>query len=164
MMDALQNPNSSMTSSYRSCEKKNDSVQSHLRVEQLWQTGVLLHSRLFTFHLGIHPAWLKFFLLSEILLFPFRQDQNTAFYLERKDKEFSLCKWFNRQLVSVRRLMMIIIQQTYFKNSDKSRAYAEYTIACAVDMITQYLQQILNMMMMCCVGIRNLNLLTYPLI
>ena len=163
-MDALQNPNSSMTSSYRSCEQKNDSVQSHLRVEQLWQTGVLLHSRLFTFHLGIHPAWLKLFLLSEILLFPFRQDQNTAFYLERKDKEFSLCKWFNRQLVSVRRLMMIIIQQTYFKNSDKSREYAEYTIACAVDMITQYLQQILNMMMMCCVGIRNLNLLTYPLI
>ena len=134
-MDALQNPNSSMTSSYRSCEQKNDSVQSHLRVEQLWQTGVLLHSRLFTFHLGIHPAWLKFFLLSEILLFPFRQDQNTAFYLERKDKEFSLCKWFNRQLVSVRRLMMIIIQQTYLKNSNKSRTYAEYTIACAVDMI-----------------------------
>ena len=91
MMDALQNPNSSMTSSYRSCEKKNDSVQSHLRVEQLWQTGVLFHSTLFTFHLGIHPAWLKLFLLSEILLFPFRQDQNTAFYLERKDKEFSLC-------------------------------------------------------------------------
>ena len=26
MMDALWNPNSSMTSSYRSCEKKNDSV------------------------------------------------------------------------------------------------------------------------------------------
>ena len=49
--------------------------------------GYLFHSRLFTFHLGIHPAWLKFFLLSEILLFPFRQDQNTAFYLERKDKE-----------------------------------------------------------------------------
>ena len=72
--------------------------------------GYLFHSRLFTFHLGIHPAWLKFFLLSEILLFPFRQDQNTAFYLERKDKEFSLCKWFNRQLVSVRRLMMIITQ------------------------------------------------------
>ena len=64
--------------------------------------------------------------------------------------------------------MMIIIQYTYFKNSNKSRAYAAYTIARAVDMITLYLQQILNMMkmmmMMFCVGIRNLNLLTYPLI
>ena len=39
---------------------------------------------------------------------------------------------------------MFIIHKNYFEIYDCLRAFSQYTVACELDMITQYLQQILG--------------------
>ena len=48
-------------------------------------------------------------------------------------------------IMQMKRLTLIIINQTYYENSDWSRVSSQYTIECEVDMITQYLQRLIIM-------------------
>ena len=50
------------------------------------------------------------------------------------------------RLWQMKRLTLIIINQTYYENSDWSRVSSQYTIECEVDMIIQYLQRLLSWM------------------
>ena len=45
----------------------------------------------------------------------------------------------------MKRLTLIIINQTSYENSDWSRVSSQYTIECEVDMIIQYLQRLIIM-------------------
>ena len=49
------------------------------------------------------------------------------------------------RLWQMKRLTLIIINQTYYENSDWSRVSSQYTIECEVDMIIQYLQRLIIM-------------------
>ena len=49
------------------------------------------------------------------------------------------------RLWQMKRLTSIIINQTYYENSDWSRVSSQYTIECEVDMIIQYLQRLIIM-------------------
>ena len=49
------------------------------------------------------------------------------------------------RLRQMKRLTSIIINQTYYENSDWSRVSSQYTIECEVDMIIQYLQRLIIM-------------------
>ena len=49
------------------------------------------------------------------------------------------------RLWQMKRLTSIIINQTYYENSDWSRVSSQYTIECEVDMIIQYLQWLIIM-------------------
>ena len=42
-------------------------------------------------------------------------------------------------------ILIIIIHQTHYEKSDWSRAFNQFTIACELDMIMQYLLQILHL-------------------
>ena len=48
-------------------------------------------------------------------------------------------------IMQMKRLTLIIINQTYYENSDWSRVSSQYTIECEVDMIIQYLQRLIIM-------------------
>ena len=50
---------------------------------------------------------------------------------------FGLC--FNKRYI-----ITVIIHKTYYKNSDWARAYSQETMAGEVNMVSQYLQQILG--------------------
>ena len=43
-------------------------------------------------------------------------------------------------------LKTIIVRQTHYEESDWSRAFNQFTIACELDMITEYLLQILRLL------------------
>ena len=49
------------------------------------------------------------------------------------------------RLWQMKRLTSIIINQTYYENSDWSRVSSQYTIECEVDMIIEYLQRLIIM-------------------
>ena len=49
------------------------------------------------------------------------------------------------RLWQMKRLTLIIINQTYYENSDWSRVSSQYTIECEVDMIIQYLLRLIIM-------------------
>ena len=49
------------------------------------------------------------------------------------------------RLWQMKRLTSIIINQTYYENSDWSRVSSQYTIECEVDTIIQYLQRLIIM-------------------
>ena len=49
------------------------------------------------------------------------------------------------RLWQMKRLTLIIINQTYYENSDWSRVSSQYTIECEVDMIIQYVQRLIIM-------------------
>ena len=49
------------------------------------------------------------------------------------------------RLWQMKRLTSIIINQTYYENSDWSRVSSQYTKECEVDMIIQYLQRLIIM-------------------
>ena len=49
------------------------------------------------------------------------------------------------RLWQMKRLTSIIINQTYYENSDWSRVSSQYIIECEVDMIIQYLQRLIIM-------------------
>ena len=49
------------------------------------------------------------------------------------------------RLWQMKRVTLIIINQTYYENSDWSRVSSQYTIECEVDMIIEYLQRLIIM-------------------